>query len=157
VKTTSLHRWRPAPWLGLACCGLALAQGTPAKAEQRWETLEAIHWVENPHDTAKPGPLGELGAYQFREVTWQMHTHKPFHCALDRAQSDAVAVMHYEWIKHGLKRAGMPATVYNIALAWNGGLRATIRGQAPPAAHDYAERVANLAGTLAADRMATNR
>jgi hypothetical protein len=124
------------------------AAGAQARAEQRWETLEAIHWVENPSNTTKPGPLGELGPYQFREVTWRMHTRKPFRCALDRTAADAVAVMHYEWIKRGLEQAGVPATTYNIAMAWNGGLRATIRGQAPPAARDYAERVENLAGKI---------
>lgn len=119
-----------------------------ARAEHRRETLEAIHWVENPLDTTKPGPRGELGAYQFREATWRMHTQVPFRRALDRAESDAVAVRHYEWLKRGLARAGLPATTYNIALAWNGGLTAAVSGRVPPAARDYAERVTNLAGEL---------
>ena len=61
---------------------------------------------------------------------------------------------HYEWIKRGLIRAGMPVSPYNVALAWNGGLSATVRGRAPAAAHNYAERVTNLAVQLGQTRMA---
>jgi hypothetical protein len=44
-----------------------------------------------------------------------------------------------------LDAAGKPATPYNIALAWNGGLAAAINGRAPRAARTYAQRAANLA------------
>lgn len=74
-----------------------------------------------------------------------MHTSIPFERAHDRGVSDIIAVKHYEWLKRGLEAAGMPATPYNIALAWNGGLTAAIRGTSPRIAHDYAERAANLA------------
>jgi hypothetical protein len=124
-------------------CVLALTLGA-ARASIRWATLEAIHQLENPRDLPTPGPCGELGAYQFRSVTWQMHTKIPFERAIDRHASDDVAVKHYEWIKTGLERAGVPATPYNIGLAWNGGLDAAIRDSAPRVARDYAERVANL-------------
>lgn len=118
------------------------------QAGQRWETLEAIHWIENPSNSTKPGPHGELGAYQFRECTWRMHTAEPFACALRRADSDMVAVAHYEWIKRGLERAGLAVTTYNVALAWNGGLTATVTGHAPAASRDYAERVTNIADEI---------
>lgn len=127
-----------------------------ASATERWETLQAIHWVENPRNSSRPGPCGELGAYQFRETTWRMHSQVPFSRAIERAHSDAVAVKHYEWIKRGLGRAGMEVTPYNIALAWNGGLAATVRGRVPPAARDYAERVSNIAKQLGQTRLAQN-
>ena len=76
-----------------------------------------------------------------------MYTNVPFAQALDREMSDAVAVKHYEWLKRGLESAGMPATPYNIALAWNGGLAAATAGTSPSVAHRYAERAANLAAT----------
>lgn len=117
-----------------------------AGASTRWATLEAIHRIENPRDLPNPGPCGELGAYQFREQTWRMHTHLPFVRALDRRASDAVAVKHYDWLKRHLEGAGMPATPYAIALAWNGGLGRTLRGTSCAATRDYAERVANIAG-----------
>ena len=119
-----------------------------AQGSSRWATLEAIHKLENPYNLTKPGPRGELGAYQFRSTTWQMHTNVPFRQALDRTTSDLIAVKHYEWLKRGLENARIPATTYNIALAWNGGLSAVIRGKSPRVAHNYAQRAVNLASTL---------
>jgi hypothetical protein len=116
-----------------------------AHASMRWATLEAIHQLENPNDRTTPGRFGELGAYQFREMTWRMHTSAPFSRALDRSTSDDIAVRHYEWIKRGLEQAGITPTPYRIALAWNGGLDAAVRDSAPAAAYAYAERAANLA------------
>jgi len=133
---------------------VALVLISSAHASERWETLQAIYWVENPHNLTRPGPCGELGAYQFRERTWRMHTQVPFRQAVDRRQSDAVAVRHYEWICRGLTRAGMPVNPYNVALAWNGGLTATVRGRVSAATRDYAERVNNLALHLAETRVA---
>lgn len=129
-----------------AVVGMFVANG--AQASIRWATLEAIHQLENPCDRSTPGPFGELGPYQFREATWQMHTATPFARALDRSASDQVAVKHYEWIKERLLRAGFAATPYNIALAWNGGLNAVVNGNAPAVARDYAERAANLTSAL---------
>ena len=119
-----------------------------ALASIRSATLEAIHQLENPRDLIRPGPRGELGAYQFRAATWRMHTTESFQRALDRQVSDLVAVRHYEWIKRGLESAGFSATPYNVALAWNGGLSAAIGGRAPRRAQDYAGRAANVAALL---------
>jgi hypothetical protein len=67
---------------------------------------------------------------------------------LDRRKSDEVAVQHYEYLKRSLEEARIPATSYNIALAWNGGLAGVITGTAPRVAHLYAERAANLAAAF---------
>ena len=128
-----------------------------AQAAAPWATLEAIHQLENPHDRPTPGSRGELGPYQFRESTWRMHTAIPFARAIDRRVSDAVAVKHYEWLRRGLEDAGLPATPYNVALAWNSGLSATVLGRAPAIARDYAERAANLAEAFDAARLADRR
>lgn len=125
-----------------------IASVVSAHASSRWATLEAIHHLENPRNLSRPGRFGELGAYQFRVTTWQMHTSVPFRQALDRRISDIVAVEHYEYLKRGLEAARVPATPYNIALAWNGGLTAAVKGRAPRAAHTYAERAANLASVF---------
>lgn len=126
---------------------LAFAAGaaTAEAASDRWATLEAIHKIENPTNSPRPGGHGELGAYQFRATTWRMHSSLPFREALDRQKADIVAVKHYEWLKRGLERARVAATPYNIALAWNSGLTAVTSGRAPRAAHDYAQRAVNLA------------
>ena len=126
-----------------------------ARAASREATLEAIHQLENPRNLTRPGPRGELGAYQFRAQTWQMHTAAPFAQALDRGTSDVIAVLHYEWLKANLERAGRPATPYTIGLAWNGGLEAAIRGNSPRAARDYAQRLANLAAALDREQFAS--
>lgn len=120
------------------------AAALQAHAEDRATLLAAIHNLENPRNLTRPGPRGELGAYQFRASTWRMHTTMPFEQALNREMSDIVAIRHYEWIKRGLLAARMPASTYNIALAWNGGLSATISGRAPRAAHNYAQRAVNF-------------
>lgn len=119
-----------------------------AGAADRTATLEAIRNLENPRSVTRPGPRGELGPYQFRADTWRMHTTVPFAEANDRATADRLAILHYEWIRRGLEKAKIPATPYHIALAWNGGLAAAVRGTAPRAAHRYAERAANLAAAL---------
>jgi hypothetical protein len=132
--------------------GLAMAvvllSSSQLGATPRSDTLQAINWVENPSGTTRPGAYGELGAYQFKESTWQMHTQRPFAQAIDRHASDEVAVAHYEWLKTTLERAGIEPTTYNIALAWNAGVNAVIKNRAPAVAHNYAMRVNNLATDL---------
>lgn len=118
------------------------------RATTRWETLEAIHWVENPRNRQTPGPCGELGAYQFRAETWRMYTSRPFSEALDRHRSDEVAVRHYDWLKAALERNGVEASVYNIALAWNAGVSAVVNGRIPSTSQEYASRVQNIATEL---------
>ena len=151
MKTpTGLTKLTPRAILALLL--LICAFATSARASSRWATLEAIHKLENPRNLTRPGRHGELGAYQFRPSTWRMHTTVPFQKALDRQTSDVVAERHYEWIKRGLENARMPATPYNIALAWNSGLEAAIRGKSPRVSHDYAQRAVNLVADLAPPR-----
>jgi hypothetical protein len=147
-----------APFLACAVPVVAVVLlAVPARASERWATLEAIHQLENPSNSEQPGALGELGAYQFREETWKMHTTAPFSRALDRRSSDAVAVKHYEWIKGELERRGIVATPYRIALAWNGGIRAVFVEHPPSVAADYAARAANLAAYFEKSEVADAR
>src|SRR3954463_13056622 len=126
----------------------ALGFTNAARASDRWETLRAINWVENPTNQTQVGRFGELGPYQFRPATWRMHTQKPFRQAIQREVADEVAVKHYEWIKHTFEQAGVEPTVLNIAMAWNCGVEAVISGRVPSVSYQYAERVANLVDTL---------
>lgn len=121
-----------------------------ATASDRWETLRAIHWVENPTNQTHFGPKGELGPYQFRIDTWRRHTSRPFSDAIIREVSDEVAVKHYEWLKAELSRAGIDPSPFNIALAWNCGLGAVRSGRIPDSTYGYAERVTNLVAGLKA-------
>lgn len=152
MSTKSCHLLRTLLPLGALLSALLLT--SPLHASTREHTLEAIHQLENPRNLPRPGARGELGAYQFRASTWRMHTAVPFTQALDRAVSDEVALRHYEWLRRGLEAARMPATPYTIALAWNGGLTAAVAGRSSRAAHDYAQRAANLAADLQLRRQA---
>lgn len=117
---------------------------TVAGAADRWETLRAINWVENPTNQTQVGRFGELGPYQFRPATWRMHTDKPFRLAVQRATADEIAVKHYEWIKRMYEQAGVEPSAFNIAMAWNCGLETVLRGRVPNVSYDYAQRVTNL-------------
>ncbi|HWA08279.1 MAG TPA: hypothetical protein VG838_02315 [Opitutaceae bacterium] len=148
---TNFALFNNSQWRTLLLAGTVFAFGavlTEARASTRWETLEAIHTVENPSNRQSPGPCGELGAYQFRLDTWRMYSHRPFSEALDRRSSDEVAVRHYDWLKATLERAGFEASVYNIALAWNAGVGAVTSGRIPASSRDYASRVSNIAAEL---------
>ncbi|MCR6657277.1 MAG: hypothetical protein NVV63_16035 [Opitutus sp.] len=146
-------RWG-ARWALVGIVGV-LGFGEAAAADYgRYETLEAIHCVENPFNSTRPGRYGELGAYQFREATWKMHSREPFIRALERPVSDQVAIRHYEWLRRELRRHGLPVTTYNIAVAWNAGVTALVKGRAPRRAHDYARRVTNLAQDFSATQLA---
>jgi hypothetical protein len=148
-------------WAGFARLALfftsSLSTITVVNAASRWATLEAIHQIENPHNSMAPGRFGELGAYQFRRETWRMHTRAPFRQALDRLESDRVAVLHYQWICEELSRRGLPVTSYAIALAWNGGIQAVAGDRATAASLDYAERAATLAAQYDRNSLADSR
>jgi hypothetical protein len=117
-------------------------------AGDRWETLRAINWVENPTNQTRVGRFGELGPYQFRPATWRMHTDKPFRLAVQREQADEIAVKHYEWIKRSFENAGVEVNAFNIALAWNSGVDSVLSGRVPNSSYNYAERVNNLVETF---------
>jgi hypothetical protein len=148
-------------WAGFARLVLFLTSSvatiTAVNAASRWATLEAIHQIENPRDSTAPGRFGELGAYQFKRDTWRMHTRAPFRQALDRLESDRVAVLHYEWIREELARRGLPVNSYTIALAWNGGIQAVAGDHAPAACLDYAERASTLAAQYDSTALADSR
>jgi len=140
----------------VAICAISfMARPTTARAAERWETLQAIHMVENPTNSQRFGPHGELGPYQFRRSTWRMYTKKSFYAALDRQESDRVAVKHYEWIREGLVRNGIEPSPYHIAEAWNAGLQAAINRHIGAASRSYAERVNSLAQDLSRHQVAS--
>jgi hypothetical protein len=149
IKTNRLHWVFLLVAFALACVSMS--------ASERWETLQAINWVENPHNSLKAGPCGELGPYQFRRSTWYMHTTKPFALAVQRQHADDVAVRHYDWIKRSLERNGIAATPFNIALAWNAGLDQVVDGRAPSAAYQYASQVSNLVEHLKSQQYVSTR
>lgn len=125
---------------------LGIAQN--AWADDRWETLRAINWVENPTNHTRMGRFGELGPYQFRAGTWRMHTKKSFQLANQREAADEVAIKHYDWIKRNLEQAGLDTSPFNIAMAWNTGVNNVVNGRVPGVTYNYAQRVTNLVQTF---------
>lgn len=152
-----LHRFFRGAVLTGFCAVFLTALIPLARAIPRQVTLEAIHQVENPRNVTRPGPAGELGAYQFRPATWAQHTDRPFRDALDRRWADLVAARHYDWLCERLAKNGLEPSVYNVALAWNAGLTATVRGVAPRRSHAYAIRVGNLAADFHGRTMVASR
>jgi len=111
--------------------------------------LRGIRIVETQDQSHPPrGKLGERGPYQFRRSTWKMHTSSSFDLAENREVANTVAKRHYAWIEAQLRANGVEPSSYNVALAWNAGVNAVIRGSAPAVANDYATRVLNIAATL---------
>src|SRR5690348_1662054 len=98
VNTTLTSCFRLGRATRALCFGFFTA-AVVAHANERAALLLAIHHLENPRNLTRPGAHGELGAYQFRPTTWQMHTAIPFRQALNRETSDTVAEKHYEWLK----------------------------------------------------------
>lgn len=140
------------PILLLVLVGSGLVATADAGTD-RAEVLRAINWVENPTNHTRPGAHGELGPYQFRAKTWQLHTRKSFHLAVIREHADEIAVKHYEWIKRGLERAGIDPNPFNIAMAWNSGLGSVVNGKVPAVTYNYAQRVSNLVETQRQQRL----
>ena len=107
--------------------------------------LRGIRIVETQDQLHPPrGKLGERGPYQFRRSTWRMHTSSNFELSENREVANTVAKRHYAWIEAQLQANGIEVSSYNVALAWNAGVNAVIRGNAPAVAHDYATRVINI-------------
>ncbi|MFT3867627.1 MAG: hypothetical protein QM715_03910 [Nibricoccus sp.] len=114
--------------------------------------LRGIRVVETQDQLHPPrGKLGERGPYQFRRSTWRMHTKSSFDLAENREVANTVAKRHYAWIESQLQANGVDSSPYNVAMAWNAGVNAVIRGRVPAVARDYASRVLNIASTYGTD------
>ena len=87
----------------------------------------------------RPGPAGELSAWQIRKETWRQHTCAPFHlAATNPALAEVIAIEHITWLELELGRRGLPVTPAAVATCWNGGL-----GRAGQWT-DFGQRVENL-------------
>jgi len=147
-RTLTVKPFRHVPCLyagyAVVFAAFALIFSSSVQAWERTDVLDAIHQVENPHNTMRVGRRGELGPFQFRPAVWYSYTQKPFSLAADGNEAQAVAEAHYDWIKRGLERNKLDVTPYYIGLVWNAGLHATLNGRASANSKHYAQRVANL-------------
>ena len=98
---------------------------------------------------AKIGALGERSAWQISPHVWSAYSRSPFmRASYDAKLGLTVATAHLHWLHLALERYGLAATPYNLALAWNAGLSATLSGKVPAGAHDYAARFVALYESL---------
>lgn len=85
-----------------------------------------------------------LGLYQFTESTWELCSDVPFQAATIREYADSAARVYLAQLIERLTSSGHPADVHNLAVSWNAGPGAVIKGNATRATVDYALRVGNL-------------
>jgi hypothetical protein len=108
---------------------LALLLACPALATDETRLLHAIALVETG-GVPRMGRSGETGIHQLSPSVIRQHgTRDPR--------------VHLRWLVAQLHRAGVDASPFNIALAWNAGLERTLTGCAPVRSYDYARRVEN--------------
>ncbi|MBX3749715.1 MAG: transglycosylase SLT domain-containing protein [Opitutaceae bacterium] len=130
--------------VGLATLAVATVRAA-GRNEADHRFLRAIREIETGNNPRAIGIDGEFTAYQFTRETWRDYTNiDPVEALRNPLIADGVAEDHLEFIRRQLRRAGLEASYYNAALAWNAGIGATIRGEARPTQHDYAKRVIHL-------------
>lgn len=95
--------------------------------------LKAISLVETGGDPRAVGRLGERGAFQMMPAVRALHG----------GVGQAEAARHLKWLHRQLEHNNVDPLPFNLALAWNAGAGAVLRGQAPMASYDYAQRVEN--------------
>lgn len=93
----------------------------------------------------QPGALGEAGPWQIRAVTWAQHMPGiPFARAVQAGPARTCALKHIAWLSAALEARGVPATAFNVAVAWNAGLERYTSGGAPVRAYRYGADVEAL-------------
>lgn len=90
--------------------------------------LAAIALVETGN-VPKNGKAGETGVHQIGP-------------AARKDNRDAPGQL--EWLIKNMRRAGVDANAFNLALAWNCGFQRSTTGKAPVVSYDYARRVVNI-------------
>lgn len=116
----------------------------PDKSFDMTAFLRALAEVETGGKWQAIGSKGEIGAYQFRRLTWNCYSELPFKYAASPRFAPHVAAMHAMAIIGALRHCGKVATAYNVALIWKCGIKAYLENSAGPASRDHAERVSNL-------------
>ena len=122
---------------------LCLLLSTAAAAVDMPRFLTATRAIENwnGHD----GAAGELGPYQVLPATWRQHMGDlPASWARQEGWGRECARRHVEWLQERLQASRIDANAFNLALAYNAGIGAVKRGQAPVVAYQHADRVRNF-------------
>jgi len=122
---------------------LCLLATTAAAAVDLPRFLDATRAIENWH--GRDGAAGELGPYQVRPSTWRQHMGTlPASYAREEQWGRECARRHVAWLQARLVAAGIDPNAFNLALAYNAGDGAVLRGRAPVIAYQHATRVQAL-------------
>lgn len=100
--------------------------------------LQALALVESGGNARAIGAAGERGAFQMM----------PAVVASSGGYGERAAARHVRLIERELLHADIEPTVFHLALAWNAGIGAVQRGQAPVRAYRHAVRVENIFNSL---------
>lgn len=104
--------------------------------------LQALALVESGGDARAVGAAGERGAFQMT----------PAVVASWGGYGEREAAKEVRLIERTLLHAGIEPTAFHLALAWNAGRGAVLRGQAPVRAYRHAGLVENTFQRLYASR-----
>lgn len=106
--------------------------------------LWAITQVETPYGTpAHPGPAGETGRYGLTPSV-RLDRGRELRAAGIPVTDENLARAQVEWIRARLIANHSGHTVFDIAVAYNAGVKAKVTGTAPNRSYDYGARVQNL-------------
>jgi hypothetical protein len=135
----------------LVLISLALTLGVHAAELNAARLADQIRKVEDWN--GNDGRHGERGPYQVTRAVWRQHIpDEPFILARQEDWGRACALKHIAWLRQQLRRAGLDDNAHTVALAYNAGLTAVLKGKAPMDSYDYALRVENLYLTTEARR-----
>lgn len=103
--------------------------------------LKVIAEVETGGNDLAVGDSGERSRYQFKSLTWYMHTDA---CFITESAypnvSKQVAIAHLNYLIKNLNKRKIRPTVFRLAVCWNKGLEGGIKVHYST----YANRIVNL-------------
>lgn len=106
--------------------------------------LWAIAQVETPAGVPlAPGPAGESGRWQLTRAV-RMDRAKDLKAVGAAVNDEALARAHLLWLEREFRKIGVKPSPFQLALAWNAGFGAALRGEVQPRHYDFAWRVSNL-------------
>ncbi|MDD2763451.1 MAG: hypothetical protein PHE83_05695 [Opitutaceae bacterium] len=107
-----------------ASCDADRSLGAPAAPLDIARLLAAVAAKETGlRWDGRPGPGGELSAWQITETVWRQHCKAPFaQAATDHQLAREVAERHIHWLIAQIERRGLPVTPQRVATAWHFGL-----------------------------------
>ena len=129
---------------------LALLASSAFASVDSAKMVETIRLVEN---STTPGKAGEQGPWQILPSVWRQYSRTHVSWASSKrpecvAEQKRVAATHIAWIRSQLVKMNLPDTPHSIALVWCAGLENVRRGKLSDGKRDYADRAANIYGTL---------